>query len=687
MFEYSPGFLLVCVALGLLYAYLLYQPRQPWGTTSTRILFAFRAILVTFISILLLGPILKLAINQYEKPTVVWLIDNSASIAEVVDSVQRAELFKNIQESSDELKSFGYDVQVSSLSGDTENPAFDRSTSDLNSAVGEITATFEGKNLASVIVVSDGIYNSGISPLYSPTRIPVYTVGMGDTTERVDISLKNLVYNKIAYQGNKFPVRAEVLATGMNSGELMISLYRRGKLIHRDRKNITSQSIHQFEFQVEADEIGIQRIDIAVEPLAQERNRKNNYASAFVEVVEGKKKIVLVAPSPHPDIKAIRSVIEKNANYELILHMPGIIEASPENLRPINIDLAIFHQVLDYSGKSQSLFNTYSKEGVPLLVTLGERSNLRQLASQGLPLTFETPGQWDAITPAVNTEFKNFSFSENINTAFSRYPPVRVPFGKFTYPAQSSVLLYQRIGRVSTDRPFLLTTDDGTNAKMGIMIGDGIWKWRMDEFSETQRTDAFDEVFLKLIQYLSSREDKKKFRCFPLQNEFSATEPIIFESQIYNELFEPIYGNKVDITLTNDQRERFEYSYTTSPGNSRYRIGGLKEGIYRYQATSNLNGTIESASGEFLVTPQNIESQNLTADFGLLRKWATGSGGKFYAVNNLSQLTQDFAKAEARSLIHTEESFNPLINLKLVFFFLLALISAEWFARKYLGGY
>jgi len=91
--------------------------------------------------------------------------------------------------------------------------------------------------------------------------------------------------------------------------------------------------------------------------------------------------------------------------------------------------------------------------------------------------------------------------------------------------------------------------------------------------------------------------------------------------------------------------------------------------------------------GEFLVSEQNIESQNLTADFNLLRKWSANTGGNFYTVNDLQKLESDFAKVEAQSLIHSEESFNPLINLKLVFFFLLALISVEWFTRKYMGGY
>jgi hypothetical protein len=53
----------------------------------------------------------------------------------------------------------------------------------------------------------------------------------------------------------------------------------------------------------------------------------------------------------------------------------------------------------------------------------------------------------------------------------------------------------------------------------------------------------------------------------------------------------------------------------------------------------------------------------------------------------LEKLSQDLAAGEARATIHTEETFNPLINLKLVFFLLLFVISLEWFLRKFAGSY
>ncbi|HEV8514014.1 MAG TPA: VWA domain-containing protein, partial [Cyclobacteriaceae bacterium] len=269
---------------------------------------------------------------------------------------------------------------------------------------------------------------------------------------------------------------------------------------------------------------------------------------------------------------------------------------------------------------------------------------------------------------------------------FSRYPPVQVPFGKFSYPPNAQVLLYQQIGSVATDRPMLLSWEDN-GRKVAAFIGDGLWKWRLDEFSTSEKTEIFDETFSKLIQYLSTVEDKRKFRFFPIQNEFTDSSPVIFESQVYNDLFEKIYGNKIDLKLTDEKGKTSTYNYTLSPGGERYRVGGLKEGAYRYTATTEINSKRESVSGQFLVKEQNIEPLNVVADFGLLRKLSKATGGKFYNSNNWNQLVTDFKKTEPKELIHSEESFNPLIHVKWFFFLLLLLISTEWFSRKYLGSY
>jgi hypothetical protein len=690
IFESAPEFIIVCVIAGLLYAGIQYfrNKHRPWGKLLNSLLFAGRAVLTSFLAFLLLGPIVKQVNNLYEKPHFVVLRDNSASIAQVTDSATRTALDTQLLRTRELMEEKGYTTSVQDLKGDSEGSlSYTLPSSDLHAALRRISNRYEGQKIAGVILVSDGIYNAGLSPIHASYNFPVYTVGLGDTTQRTDVSVRNIAYNKIAYQGNKFPLRAEVQVKNLPAQDITVSLYQRGRLIEKQTKKSKSDDLLTFDFEPLAEEQGIQKLDVQVEIKAGEQNTRNNRSSVFVEVVEGKKKILLVAAAPHPDIKALREVVEKNSNYEFRLHIPGIEEQPAAKLRPEDIDLAIFHQSPDVKGRTSSVFQSFVNSKSSLLLVLGQQSDLQQLTKSNMPVKFESaPRDWDEVTPVSNPSFQNFSITSEANTLLSDFPPVYVHFGKLQMIPTASPLLFQRVGSVTTEKP-LLFVDQRDRGKIGVMLGEGLWRWRLNEYERTESTLAFDELFGKLIQFLSTTEDKRKFRSYPIKQEFSDTEAVIFESQVYNDIFEPVYGNSIEIDLTDESGKKYPYSYVTSPGNIRYQIGGLKEGVYKYTSRTFINGKTEQVRGEFAVVELQSELQNLTADFDLLRKLSSNSGGKFFAANAIPALRENLARAEAKSIIHTEESYDSMINLKWIFWILLLLVSAEWFLRKFYGSY
>lgn len=688
IFEVSPLFIFLCLALGVGFAWLLYSQKHPWSKTVNRILFSVRTVLAFLLAFLLLGPIIRQVENIFEKPVFVIVQDNSASIQETTDTLVLGNLSGQLAALGKSLEGQGYTIANKDLSGtDVETIYFTYPTSDLQGALRKVSNQYEGQAVAGVVLVSDGIYNTGISPLYSSYNFPVYTIGVGDTTQRQDIALKNLVYNKIAYQGNKFTLRAEILVKGYPNQNISVSLIQSGKVLERQSKNSGEDQLLVIDFNPTAAEQGIQRYDIQVEVKPQERNTRNNRATAFVEVVEGKKKILFVASAPHPDIKAIRAVVERNSNYEFVLHIPGVEEAESRMLQPQNIDLTIFHQAPDKRGRTRLLFQQFATSKTSLFLIVGQSTDLNQLAQANMPLRFEQPPrQFDDVMPVINATFASFTLSPEANSIFAGFPPVWVPFGKMGEPASSTILLFQRVGSLTTDKP-LLWVDAPDNHKIAVMLGDGLWQWRLHEFSKEENTEAFDEVIGKLIQFLSTTDDKSKFRSYPVERQFSVSEAVIFESQVYNDIYEPIYGNTIELELTDEAGRKFSYNYITSPGNARYQIGGLKEGVYRYRSGTQINGKKEEVRGQFLVAAQEVELQNLTADFDVLRKLSANTGGQFYRASEINKLQDELLKKEARSIIHSEEKYDSLLNLKWVFFLLLALASMEWFLRKFLGSY
>jgi hypothetical protein len=244
--------------------------------------------------------------------------------------------------------------------------------------------------------------------------------------------------------------------------------------------------------------------------LPEELNKRNNRSSIFVDIVEGKKKILLVASSPHPDIKAIRSVVDKNSNYEFLLHIPGVDELPAQTLTNEKIDLYVLHQAPDQRGKTRDLFLRIAQSEKPMFIIVGKYSDLGLLAAQGAPLKIEgVPRDYDDVTPVINPAYNNFLISTETRSVVADYPPLSVPFGKIQIPLGSTALLFQRVGNIPTDKP-LLAIDSRNNRKIGLLLGEGIWRWRLDEYGKAEETTGFDELFGKLLQYLSTSEEKRK---------------------------------------------------------------------------------------------------------------------------------------------------------------------------------
>src|SRR5687767_7328991 len=112
IFEYSPAFILLCLAAGIGYAWVLYTSKHSWGKGVNNILFFVRALCVSLLAFMLVGPIIKLTRNLFEKPTIVFLLDNSLSVRESLDSTQRNKLVTDIRTHAQTLAGKEFEVDI-----------------------------------------------------------------------------------------------------------------------------------------------------------------------------------------------------------------------------------------------------------------------------------------------------------------------------------------------------------------------------------------------------------------------------------------------------------------------------------------------------------------------------------------------------------------------------------------------
>ncbi len=687
LFESPPWLVLVGILIGITYAGLLYyRTKTPWGKNINYVLAALRFIMVSLLTLLLFGPLIRQLKNSKEAPTIVFAIDNSQSIAEIEDSTSLAEFKSKMIALQQKLSDYGYLTEIRTLNGKAEpedDIQFDGQSSNLNEMLLGIQNDFESRNLANVLLFSDGLYNLGSNPVFRPYNFPVSTIGLGDTSQRPDLNLNAILFNKIAYQGNKFPIVAELISYNLSGEEVVLQLYENGKVIDRKKVKINNQNqFDQIEFIIDAVESGMKRFTVSALPTEGEHIIANNSKEAFIDIINGKQKILIVAPAPHPDIKAIKSAMESNENYEVITFIHGINKYVEDKY-----DAVVLHQVPDKRRKYTSLLTKIIKDKIPAFFIFGSQSDLTEFNKiNGAVRIFPINNQLDNVFPLYNQDFSMFLYDKNKAESLNDFSPVKAPFANYDVLPRSEIMLFQKVGRINTGKPLMLI-QKSNGWSSAVFIGDGIWNWRLQEYANNQSHSAFDEMISKIIQYLSTKEDKRKFRVYPKNNEMLNSEPVIFETEVYNDIFEQTFGHKIDLKISDDKNNIKSYSYVTSDKNSSYKISDMENGIFTYRASTLIKGKNETATGTFTIKDLQIETTKLTADHNFLRNLAAQNSGQFYEKNQLQQLEDDLQNQELIYKIYSSEKYLSIINMKWGFFILLTLVSAEWFIRKYNGSY
>ncbi len=686
--SYSPWFIILCLLTGAGYAFALYQKNPSWSKGVNWALAACRFVLVSLICFLLLGPLVRQVRSTFEKPTVVLAIDNSQSVSLTTDSSLLSQTLAQIQSLANELRRKEVNVDVQLLDKDADAAAlsakqFSSPVTNLSNLLGTVQSNFENRNLAGVVLVSDGIYNQGVSPEFLPYNFPVYTVGLGDTVPRRDLNLKAVHYNKITYTGNQFPVVAEVQATGFAAKTASVQLMQGGKVLATKPLTFRNENdVQDVTFYVKAEAKGIGHYVVQVAPDAGEFTHQNNNRDAYIEVIDGKEKILLLAAAPHPDIKAIKSALEKNQNYEFESVIAGL--GAPKQPK---YDLVILHQIPDQLSTGTQAAQKYLEGDTPLWFILGSQSNLSQFNVVNTAVKITARGaQTDQVFPSFNNGFNIFKFEGSGGSLLQKMPPMSVPFGDFRTAPNSEVILFQRVGNLVTNKPLLAVNTD-RKRKSAVLTGEGLWEWRLEEFNQTENHQVIDELVTKLVQYLSSKEDRRRLRVYPVTDEFLNTERIVFEAETYNEIYEKIYNQKIALEITGPDKKVSRYNFINTESNSQFDIGGLPKGVYQYRASARVQDKNEVVTGQFTVRELQLEAINTTANHDLLRKISNETGGQFFLPGQVEGLTRQLSQNPPPDRVQSTEDTMELIHLKWLFFILLFLASAEWGVRKYQGAY
>ncbi len=693
--QYPTWYLLLCLALGLLFALGLYYKDRSFREQSQKmnpILGFLRFLSGTLISFLLLSPLIKSIETRTEKPTIVIAQDASESIGLSMTDEQK----QAYQQQLKALKaSFADKYHVKTYSfGERVRDSLDFSFGDKVTNISDVLQTifddYSHQNLGAIILATDGIYNEGSSPNYltSKLAVPVYSIALGDTTVAKDLFIRQVLNNKIAYLGDRMEVQVDISAKNFKNKSTKLTTYIVENNHLRKLKEDVIQIPKKDFFKTVSvvlpmDKSGVQQFRFKLSPLQGEVTTANNVRDIYIEVLDARQKILILAEAPHPDLSAMKQSLAANKNYDVtVRHIKGFTESVAK------YDLVILHQLPSVSHAALNVLRTIKERHIPHLFVVGSKSNLTNINKVQDLIQIQATGQKPNLVQAnFNDNFSLFTIDDKVKQVLPDFNPMTAPFGTFTTMPNAQILLYQRIGNIKTKYP-LWALGESDGAKEGIIAAEGLWNWRLFDFMQHQNHEVFDELMMKSIQYLSVKEDKRRFRVNISKNLFKENEPILLNAELYNENYELINEPDVNLVITDDSGKEYPFAFNRQGNSYRLNAGFLPAGRYRFKGKTVFSGKELDAKGRFTIQQIQLEKYATTADHNVLQLISNEFGGQVVYPNNIQSLADIIKnKNSVKSIMYQSTRNKPLINLRWILGLLIVLLAVEWFFRKYFGGY
>jgi len=679
--------LLLLISLAILFTWLSYRGGNPRLQDPYRWLLPFlRGLSLSLLLILLFEPTFHQDSTYINPPLQAVLIDESQSIH--ID-----QLPTELPEINGEVRFFGFGGTTRPL----ENLAAATDTAprtDIANALNEVRNTLRDQNLRSILLISDGQFNTGGNPIYvaSDYGIPIHTLITGDTLQPPDLAIARTATNHIGFVGQEILLDVILHLQGYNNQTITTHVYVEDSLITSQALTIPEgESTLPLGFIPHKE--GLIQYTVVTTELENESVTQNNRANFTVRVLKRQQTICLIGAAPHPDLTAIRNILSRDETREVhsfVQRQHGqFYEGSfPEFLDDYDAIILIGYPGNEATNLSISTVARAAESGTPLLFTLTRQTDLQRLKNM---LGHVLPAEPNDTYPLYDEAIMELTPSGASDPLLSfpgflweRLPPLSSTTGRWSVSSDSRILGHAILRGISTKEP-LFVIRNRAGHRTAAILGAGTWRWQIIEDSTEENSTIWPLLLNNLIQWLTTPEDHQSVRIQPDQNVFDGSESIRFTGQVYDESLIPVSDAIVTLQVTAPDGTTYPYTMD-NVGNGRFtlRINSLSEGAYSYSAQATWkDASLGTDTGAFSVESINLEYLNLTSNESLLRQLSYQSGGDFFTVATLSTLPEKlsldtlFTSETQRHQLRFDIHRTPWILALVVL-----LLGLEWILRK-----
>lgn len=625
------------------------------------------------IFLLLINPIISRKITEIKKTPLPIVVDNSKSISELKATKEASELYLKIAENKAIAEK--YDVQLFSFAEEfqsLEKLDFKGNQSHIDGVAKNVKQLYRNTNYP-IVLFTDGNQTMGNDYVFSfQENTSVFPIVLGDTTTVLDLKINQINVNKYAFLKNKFPVEVFLQYNGNETITSNFSIQSGNQTVHKQSvtfsKDKKAQSITVL---LNANNVGIAKYKAVISSNIKEKNTVNNTKNFAVEVIDQRSEIALISAINHPDLGALKRSIETNQQRKVSIIKPNEIKSLQEyNVLILYQPTAAFKSIFDQNRVAQ--INTF--------VITGTATDFNFLNQVQDDLNFKMSTSKEDY---LSTFESNFNLFAQTNIGFENFPPLEHNFGVITEKNNLNTLLSARVRNVPVQNPILTFTENGSKRE-AYLLGENIWKWRLENHLNKKSFEDFDLFIDKVIQFLVSNASNKNLNV-TYESFYNSGESIEITAEYFNKNYEFDEKAQLTIQVTNSKTKATKkYDLLKATNSYKVNLDGLEAGNYTFKVTEKQSNTSFSAS--FEVLDFEIEKQFVNPDKNRLEQLATNTNGKVYYPNQIENLLQSLLNDENYIPIQKETiKKSPLIDWIWLLVLAIATLATEWFTRKYNG--
>ena len=223
--------------------------------------------------------------------------------------------------------------------------------------------------------------------------------------------------------------------------------------------------------------------------------------------------------------------------------------------------------------------------------------------------------------------------------------------------------------------------------KTGVFYGEGIWKWKLHEYSETKNNATFNELFQKVYTYLLVKQNTSALRILLPKKITKGTNTEV-KAEFYNSSMQAITTPLINFEIIDTKQKKNKFQFSVANSHYQLSLGTLAPGSYNWTASTSHGGKSYIKKGTLFVEDIEMEKQFIKSDFSTLRSISTLSKGKLYPLSSSNQIINELLKRKDIATVSFEEKeVHSILDYILPLILICLIFGTEWFIKKWNGQY